>query len=245
MTESHLARTLFSQPSNTTARKKILRPVESSADKETKPDTSSIAESIISQQTNHSRLVEELTKSVQQWQDKYQALEQRCSELGQQVQDREVQLKTLQDSLSQLIAQKNEQTMLIKALQEQNQQLEKQLAEAKAKLAHNLSLLLSAEVAPAKPDASHQQISELQEQILHQADQIKEYQATIQHWKDQAIKHQQHAMQLSSAIERLLSEKPAIAKVVKPKPETKSEPKCDPMAPKAKIELPAFLMRTR
>ncbi len=239
MTESHLARTLFSQPSNTTARKKILRPVE------TQPDTSAIAESIISEQTNNSRLVEELTKSVQQWQSKYQALEQRCAELGQQLQDKEVQLKTLQDSLSQQIGQNNEQSMLIVTLQEQNQQLEKQLAEAKAKLAHNLSVLLSAEVVPAKPDTSHQQISELQEQILHQADQMKEYQATIQHWKDQAIKHQQHAIQLSSAIERLLSEKPAIAKVAKPKPESKAETKSEPVLPKAKIELPAFLMRTR
>jgi len=245
VTESHLARTLFSQPSTAVARKKVLRSIENSAEKETKPDTSAIAETISPEPTNQAKLAEELAKSVQQWQNKCQTLEQRCAELGQQLQDKEVQLKTLQDSLSQQIIQNNEQTILVMALQEQNQQLEKQLAEAKAKLAHNLSVLLSAEVMPAKPDTSHQQISELQEQILHQADQMKEYQATIQHWKDQAIKHQQHAMQLSSAIERLLSEKPAIAKPAKPKPETKSESKCAPVVPKAKIELPAFLMRTR
>ena len=245
MTESHLARTLFSQPTNPTARKKILRPVENSTDKEVKPDTLAATTTSIPEQTNQSELAEELAKSVQQWQNKYQVLEQRCAELLQQLQDREVQLKKLQASLSQQIEQNNEQTMLIMALQEQNQQLEKELAEANAKLKHNLSLLLSAEVMSPQPDTSHQQISELQEQILRQADQMKEYQATIQHWKDQAIKHQQHAIQLSSAIERLLSEKPAIAKPAKPKSETKSEPKCDPTVPKVKIELPAFLTRSR
>lgn len=234
MTESHLARTLFSQPSSAPVRKKNVHSTENTANTPT-PEA-------VNLQPNTQL---ELADTVRQWQDKYQTLERRCAELLQQIQDREAQLKSLQASLSQQIAQNNEQTMLIMALQEQNQQLEKQLADVEAKLARNLSLLLSQDTKPAHADAMHQQISELQEQILHQADQMKEYQATIQHWKDQAIKHQQHAIQLSSAIERLLSEKPAIAKVVKPKREVQSEPKCEPVLPKSRIELPAFLTRTR
>jgi len=52
-----------------------------------------------------------------------------------------------------------------------------------------------------------QQIAELQEQVLKQAGQAAEYEAAIQHWKDQSVHHQRHAVQLSGALERLLEEK--------------------------------------
>ncbi len=229
MTESHLARTLFSQSNNAPVRKKNLRPVEQKAEADTPEPKPQL----------------ELTEALKQWQDKCHTLEQRCQALMQQLQEKELQLKELQASLSQQITQNNQQAALITMLQEQNKKLQEQLDDLEAKLAHHLQLLLSAEISSPPKDTSRQQISELQEQILRQADQIKEYQATIQHWKDQAIKHQQHAIQLSSALERLLAEKPAIAKVDKPKTAPKPEPKLEPALPKAKIELPAFLTRAR
>lgn len=222
MSESHLARTLFSQTNNAPVRKKQLLPA--SQEKTAKPDQQEVVDS---------------------WQDKCHALEQKCQELLQQLQAKEQQVKELQTTLAQQTAQNHEQTMLISALQEQNQKLEKQVAELEAKLDHHLQLLLSSEITPSLGDNSRQQISELQEQILHQADQIKEYQATIQHWKDQAIKHQQHAIQLSSALERLLSEKPPTSKTGKSKSEVNPEPKREPTVPRARIELPSFLTRAR
>jgi hypothetical protein len=52
------------------------------------------------------------------------------------------------------------------------------------------------------------QIEELQNMILQQASKVSEYEAAIQHWKEQSVRHQHHSLQLSSVLERLLDEKP-------------------------------------
>ncbi|NJK59121.1 MAG: hypothetical protein HC918_00985 [Oscillatoriales cyanobacterium SM2_1_8] len=63
-------------------------------------------------------------------------------------------------------------------------------------------------------------IVELQEQVLQQASQAAEREATVQYWKEQSLKHQRHALQLSSALDRLLTER-----------EPPSEPPTLPVAP--------------
>ena len=60
----------------------------------------------------------------------------------------------------------------------------------------------------ARVQYSEQQIEELQEQVLRQASKASEYEAAIQHWKEQSVRHQHHALQLSAALDRLLAEKP-------------------------------------
>lgn len=77
-------------------------------------------------------------------------------------------------------------------------------------------------------------IAELQEQVLQQASQAAEREAAVQYWKEQSLKHQRHALQLSTALDRLLTER---------------EPPADPAPPAAKptakgaIALPGFLGR--
>jgi chromosome segregation ATPase len=115
-----------------------------------------------------------------------------------------------------------------------------------------------------------QQIHDLQEQVLQQACQTAEYEAAIQHWKDKALEHQRHAMQLSSTLDRFLeSNKPDATEDLKKKTslpvpevpvssETRSEAignskPASPTIAKAKesripgnkIDLPSFLVRQR
>lgn len=52
------------------------------------------------------------------------------------------------------------------------------------------------------------EIEELQNYVLQQASKASEYEAAVQHWKEQSVRHQNHALQLSGALERLLDEKP-------------------------------------
>jgi chromosome segregation ATPase len=108
-----------------------------------------------------------------------------------------------------------------------------------------------------------QQIEELQNQVLHQASKASEYEAAIQHWKEQSVRHQHHALQLSGALERLLSEKPVKHLTHQPMHRSsestygqdyRSErsievlPESKPMRsfrPNSKVDLPAFLVRHR
>jgi hypothetical protein len=106
-------------------------------------------------------------------------------------------------------------------------------------------------------DLEHQ-IAELQEQVLKQAGQSAEYEAAIQHWKDQSLHHQRHAVQLSGALERLLEERD----VKRSKPESVRAEELALSAVKEKkvaavpnssngksstktIDLPSFLLRQR
>jgi chromosome segregation ATPase len=105
-----------------------------------------------------------------------------------------------------------------------------------------------------------QQIEDLQNQVLHQASKASEYEAAIQHWKEQSVRHQHHALQLSSALDRLLDEKP-VKHLVQPihqssesasEQEYKSVNSPAPAStsvrserPNSKVDLPAFLVRHR
>jgi len=70
------------------------------------------------------------------------------------------------------------------------------------------------------------QIGELQEQILQQSAQATEYEAAIQHWKEKCLIHQNHALQLSVALERFI--------------DGKDIPK---IGESPKVDLPSFLVR--
>ncbi len=79
-------------------------------------------------------------------------------------------------------------------------------------------------------------IAELQEQVLQQASQAAEREAAIQYWKEQALKHQRHALQLSTALERLLAERENPS-------EPAPSPGATPKTAKPAIALPGFLGR--
>ena len=108
---------------------------------------------------------------------------------------------------------------------------------------------------------SEQQIEELQAQVLRQASKAAEYEAAIQHWKEQSVRHQHHSLQLSGALERLLAEKP-IRQLTQPLPidqaieqQSVSPSKQEYLSPESrqvrsqrpnsKVDLPAFLVRHR
>jgi chromosome segregation ATPase len=104
------------------------------------------------------------------------------------------------------------------------------------------------------------QVAELQEQVLKQAGQAAEYEAAIQHWKEQSLHHQRHALQLSGALDRLMDERKnskrstklekELAKqteleledltVIASIPELIEDPKIV-----GKVNLPSFLVRQR
>jgi chromosome segregation ATPase len=165
------------------------------------------------------------------------------------------------------------------------QKLQKQLTaattrkeEVEAQLAKQNSIQAKLHQAVQLVDAEHvasksrlreleQQTVDMQEQILQQACQSAEYEAAIQHWKDKALHHQRHALQLSSALDRFLESKGedlkilqqpleplAIAEeITKPKFESFNRKPSSLLIgnakesrnPNSKIELPAFLVRNR
>lgn len=91
-------------------------------------------------------------------------------------------------------------------------------------------------------------IAELQEQVLQQASQGAEREAAIQYWKEQSLKHQRHALQLSTALERLLAERENPIERPSPPPKTappplSSLPPSPKSGPKPSIALPGFLGR--
>ncbi len=96
-----------------------------------------------------------------------------------------------------------------------------------------------------------QQIEELQKQVLQQAAKTAEHEAAIQHWKEQSLRHQLHALQLSGALDRLLAEKPVkqLSQLISSQPQAESlSPESIPVRslhPNSKVDLPAFLTRSR
>jgi hypothetical protein len=115
------------------------------------------------------------------------------------------------------------------------------------------------------------QVQELTTQILRQASKAAEYEAAIQHWKEQSVRHQHHSLQLSAALDRLLADKPLKHLIEassqahneiqqeqeypsRRSSEAKSEsflelnPEKSPersFRPNSKVDLPAFLVRHR
>ncbi|MFO0211270.1 MAG: hypothetical protein ACK53E_10955, partial [Pseudanabaena sp.] len=102
-----------------------------------------------------------------------------------------------------------------------------------------------------------QQIEELQNQVFQQASKASEYEAAVQHWKEQSVRHQHHALQLSGALDRLLVEHPV--KQLAPTSsqvndrQTKQSYTLEPTPerlvrspfPTSKVDLPSFLVRPR
>ncbi|NJK34400.1 MAG: hypothetical protein HC919_05290 [Oscillatoriales cyanobacterium SM2_2_1] len=107
------------------------------------------------------------------------------------------------------------------------------------------------------------QLQELQELILQQSSQRSEFETAINHWKEQSVRHQHHALQLSGALERLLSqqeerkrqspESPSSCQSVEERnshlthpPRLRTREEELPVAPvKSSVDLPAFLVRSR
>jgi len=80
------------------------------------------------------------------------------------------------------------------------------------------------------------EVTELQEQILKQVGQGTEHEAAIQHWKEKCIIHQNHAIQLSNALERLLDGRDS--------PQASGEPpSAINEANLLKVDLPPFVVR--
>lgn len=52
-----------------------------------------------------------------------------------------------------------------------------------------------------------QQVAEMQEQILKQAQQATEYEAAVQHWKDQCLSAENSVLQLKAVLEQILKER--------------------------------------
>ncbi|HEY9844713.1 MAG TPA: hypothetical protein V6D03_00785, partial [Candidatus Caenarcaniphilales bacterium] len=52
-----------------------------------------------------------------------------------------------------------------------------------------------------------QQVAEMQEQILKQAQQASEYEAAVQHWKDQCLNAEHQVLQLKAVLEQLLKDR--------------------------------------
>jgi DNA anti-recombination protein RmuC len=52
-----------------------------------------------------------------------------------------------------------------------------------------------------------QQVAEMQEQILHQAQQSHEFETAVQHWKDRGTNAEQSLSQLKQIIEQLVTDR--------------------------------------
>lgn len=176
----------------------------------------------------------------------------------QELQDCQQNVQKLQKQLNSVTARKEE----VEA------QLAKQ-SSIQARLQQSLQLADAEHVTTkSRLQELEQQTIDMQEQILQQACQTAEYEAAIQHWKDKALHHQRHALQLSSALDRFLESKGEDTKVLQqPLREvaiaeeprnsqvesySNSKPSSplignakESRSPNSKIELPAFLVRNR
>jgi uncharacterized small protein (DUF1192 family) len=160
----------------------------------------------------------------------------------------------------------SEQAEQILTLEQQNQELNSCLDlvkssndELSAKFNQQLATLtvLQQSLADSEQNSKRSQarvaeleerVAELQEQVLKQASKASEYEAAIQHWKEQSLNHQRRALHLSGALEKLLDDKekekhpraglPATANIPRstPQPITRTVAK---LAPTPKQE-PAF-----
>lgn len=146
-----------------------------------------------------------------------------------------------------------QQEQQIQLLQQAQQELQENLDATLQEMAQNTKLLQKLQSTPAK-NISLQvvleqsirhlqveciastnrvkelelQVGELQEQILHQSAQATEYEAAVQHWREKCLIHQDHAAQLSNALEKFI--------------EGKDVPK---VLEALKVDLPAFLVKPR
>jgi chromosome segregation ATPase len=163
-----------------------------------------------------------LQKNVAKWESEHQA---KC-EYIELLEKELVQKQELLDSTNPQGLQD------LQTCQQTVQQLQKQLntantrkEEVEAQLVKQNSIQARLQQAIQLVEAEHvttksrmqdleQQTSDLQEQVLQQACQTAEYEAAIQHWKDKALHHQRHALQLSTALDRFLESKGEDVKVL-------------------------------
>ncbi len=127
--------------------------------------------------------------------------EQLASQLQQQLQQQQIQhqeqMQSLQTSFQELLTQRDELEAQLKrhiathhALQQSLRLLEKDHSSAE-KQVQDLT----------------QEVQTLRHKFQQQFGHVQDYESHISHWKEQAVRHQHHAMQLSAALDRLLSSK--------------------------------------
>jgi chromosome segregation ATPase len=268
VSESNLARSLFSAKDPALHKK----PPGSEADFSEGSSSSSHKERDL--QALHLE-IDILQQNVAKWEAEHQA---KC-EYIELLEKELVQKQELLDTSNPQALQE------LQTCQQTVQKLQKQLVaatvrkeEVEAQLAKQSSIQARLQQAFQLVEAEHvttksrlqeleQQTVDMQEQILQQACQSAEYEAAIQHWKDKALHHQRHALQLSSALDRFLESKGEDTKILPQPPEPvaiaeeyrmpkfesfNSKPSSplignakESRNPSSKIELPAFLVRNR
>jgi hypothetical protein len=156
----------------------------------------------------------------------------------------------------------NAQTLIIENLKQQNHELELRLEENLATSAMLQRSLIESALQSQPSDRlvdMETQVTELQEQILKQAGQAAEYEAAIQHWKEQSLHHQRHALQLSGALDRLMDERKTTKRSTKLEKELAKQaeemlstipsaavaPSSEDSKIPGKVNLPSFLVRQR
>jgi chromosome segregation ATPase len=158
-------------------------------------------------QTTQKQLAAELEVALQDLQARQQtiqALQQRvdASDVGKQKEL--VELQICQQTVQQLQQQLNVANLCKEELEAQRIKQNS----VQARLQQSLQLAEAEHsTTQSRLQELEQQIHDLQEQVLQQACQTAEYEAAIQHWKDKALEHQRHAMQLSSTLDRFLASK--------------------------------------
>jgi DNA repair exonuclease SbcCD ATPase subunit len=157
----------------------------------------------------------------------------------------------------------NAQTLIIESLKQQNHELELRLETNLATSAMLQRSLIEISALQSQPNDRledlESQVAELQEQILKQAGQASEYEAAIQHWKEQSLHHQRHALQLSGALDRLMDERKTSKRSTKLEKELAKQaeemlaaippatiaPASEDSKVPGKVNLPSFLVRQR
>lgn len=158
-------------------------------------------------ETTQRQLATELEVTLQDLQAKQQtvqALQQRLNAYDSGKQKELVELQICQQTVQQQQQQLNAANLYKEEVEAQRLKQNS----IQARLQQSLQLA-EAEYSTTKSRLQEleQQVHELQEQVLQQACQTAEYEAAIQHWKDKALEHQRHAMQLSSTLDRFLESK--------------------------------------
>jgi len=302
VTESNLARSLFSNQKGQTSRRKVVLPLSETvnhapnqaSDLNPKIDFDLANQTLdralevalvagqpdldiqqlrqeVAQLRQYSAMIEsELeikTATIEQFEAKINRLNQTHTATVDTLKSTQTELMSELEKASQALAESNNtigqfQSQLTEA-SIQRESLEAEIIKhlsAQAMLQHSMQDMNSNRAnSQGRFQDLEQQIAELQEQVLKQAGQAAEYEAAIQHWKDQSLHHQRHAVQLSGALERLLEEKDIkraklestrseevipVAKelsVVAPNSNSNGNSKNSPRS----IDLPSFLLRQR
>ena len=155
------------------------------------PVANSALSQILSETTSHHR-----DASMVNYEQLANHLQQQL--YNQQIQHQE-QVQVLQASLQELLNQRDD--------------LEAQL---KRHIATHQALQQSLRISEKDRTFAQQQVQNLSQEVKTLQDQFQkqfghtqDYEANVGHWKEQAVRHQHHALQLSAALDRLLSSQDA------------------------------------